>query len=86
MAKVCLSAPCSLPAKPRQTGCSVQGYPGSLTATVIYLLTASNELRISMEASTTAATRVNLAQHTYFNLNGQETGSTVLNHDVTIKA
>lgn len=63
-----------------------EGYPGSLTATVIYLLTASNELRISMETSTTAATPVNLAQHTYFNLNGQETGSTVLNHDVTINA
>jgi len=53
---------------------------------VIYLLTASNELRISMEASTLAATPVNLAQHTYFNLNGQETASTVLNHDVSINA
>ncbi|KAL0030465.1 hypothetical protein WJX79_007594 [Trebouxia sp. C0005] len=63
-----------------------EGYPGSLTATVIYLLTASNELRISMEASTLAATPVNLAQHTYFNLNGQETASTVLNHDVSINA
>jgi len=57
-----------------------------LTATVIYLLTSSNELRINMDASTTAATPVNLAQHTYFNLNGQETGSTVLNHDVAINA
>jgi len=64
----------------------LQGYPGSVTATVIYLLTASNELRISMEASTLAATPVNLAQHTYFNLNGQETASTVLNHDVSINA
>lgn len=63
-----------------------EGYPGSLTATVIYLLTASNELRISMEATTLAATPVNLAQHTYFNLNGQETASTVLNHDVSINA
>ena len=64
----------------------LQGYPGSVTATVVYLLTASNELRISMEASATAPTPVNLAQHTYFNLNGQGTQSTILNHDVTINA
>lgn len=61
-----------------------EGYPGSLTATVIYLLTHTNELRISMEASTAAPTIVNMAQHTYFNLNGQDTASTVLNHDVAI--
>ena len=57
-----------------------------MTATVYYLLTTSNELRISMEGSTAAPTIVNMAQHTYFNLNGQGSASTVLNHDVTINA
>ncbi|KAL3151876.1 hypothetical protein ABBQ38_012837 [Trebouxia sp. C0009 RCD-2024] len=63
-----------------------EGYPGSLTATVTYLLTSNSELRINMEGSSQAPTPLNLAQHTYFNLNGQHTASTVLNHDVTIQA
>ena len=64
----------------------LQGYPGNLDASVTYLLTADNELQITMEATTDAATPVNLAQHTYFNLNGVDTASTILNHDAQINA
>lgn len=66
--------------------CSLQGYPGNLVATVTYLLTADNELQITMEATTDAATPVNLAQHTYFNLNGASSASDILNHAAQINA
>lgn len=64
----------------------MQGYPGNLTETVTYLLTADNELEITLEATTDAATPINLAQHTYFNLNGVQNTFTILNHYVQINA
>ena len=63
---------------------NLQGYPGNLVASVTYLLTADNELQINMTATTDAASPVNLAQHTYFNLNGVSTASTILNHEAKI--
>ena len=58
----------------------MQGFPGNLTAVVTYLLTDNNEMQITIEATTDAPTPVNLAQHTYFNLNGVNSTSTILNH------
>ncbi|MEM0983789.1 MAG: aldose epimerase family protein [Planctomycetota bacterium] len=52
-----------------------QGYPGRLMAQATYLLTERNELVIEFEASTSAPTLVNLAQHTYWNLAGHDAGS-----------
>ena len=69
---------------PAVVACNVQGYPGNLVASVTYLLTADNELQISMTATTDAASPVNLAQHTYFNLNGISTASNILNHEAQI--
>ena len=48
-----------------------QGYPGTLTATVTYTLTDSNEVTITYGAVTDATTIVNLVNHTYFNLAGK---------------
>lgn len=62
-----------------------EGYPGKLTATVIYTLTQRNELRIEMSATTEAPTVVNLAHHTYWNLAGHGSGD-VLGQELTIQA
>jgi aldose 1-epimerase len=47
-----------------------QGYPGRLTATCRYVLAAPATLRVELSAVTDAPTIVNLAHHSYFNLDG----------------
>jgi len=61
-----------------------EGYPGNLKATVTYLLTNRNELRIEYEATTDKATPVNLTHHGYFNLTGGERD--ILGHVLTLNA
>lgn len=58
---------------------ALQGFPGNLNVTATYTLNDNNELRLAMEATTDKATPINLAQHSYFNLNGQAR-DTILNH------
>ena len=60
-----------------------EGFPGALTAKVVYTLTDQNELKIDYSATTDKPTVVNLTNHSYFNLAG--TG-TILGHEVTILA
>lgn len=60
------------------------GYPGNLTATVSYLLTADNALEVSYEATTDKKTVVNLTQHTYFNLSGD--AKSILDHKLMLNA
>ena len=62
-----------------------EGYPGTLTATVTYSVSASNALTVDYEATTDRATPVNLTQHTYFNLAGEGAGD-ILGHVLTIDA
>ncbi|MFP4499797.1 MAG: aldose epimerase family protein [Candidatus Hydrogenedentota bacterium] len=62
-----------------------EGYPGTLDATVTYLLTNADELKIHYEATTDAPTVVNLTNHSYFNLDGAEAGP-ILDHEVMINA
>jgi aldose 1-epimerase len=62
-----------------------EGFPGNLKVKVIYKLTEDNALKISYEASTDKSTVINLTNHAFFNLNGENSGS-ILNHRVQIKA
>lgn len=60
-----------------------EGYPGNLTATVVYQLTDDNELLVRFHAVTDKPTPVNLTQHAYFNLAG---GGDILGHELEIHA
>jgi aldose 1-epimerase len=62
-----------------------EGYPGELTAHVTYRLDNDDTLSIEYEATTTAPTPVNLANHAYFNLTGDPT-RTILDQTLQINA
>ncbi len=63
-----------------------EGYPGNLSVGLVYRLTADNALEIEYEATTDAATPVNLTNHSYFNLRGEGSGETVLEHELKLSA
>lgn len=64
-----------------------EGFPGTLSVTMIYRLTDDNEFVIEYEAVTDKTTIVNLTNHAFFNLAGISNPTpTILNNVVTINA
>jgi len=60
------------------------GFPGNLTVKVKYTL-QGNTLRLDYSETSDKATVVNITNHSYFNLNGDDQG-TILNHTIEINA
>ncbi|GAB6855099.1 aldose epimerase family protein [Asaia astilbis] len=52
-----------------------QGFPGALTTTVTYTLDENNALSLHYQATTDAPTVLNLTNHSYWNINGEGSGS-----------
>ena len=60
-----------------------EGYPGNLAVVVEYRLSEDGDLSVQYEATTDAATPINLTHHAYFNLAG---AGDVLGHDLRLAA
>ncbi|MCK9269383.1 MAG: aldose epimerase family protein [Bacteroidales bacterium] len=60
-----------------------EGYPGNLQLKITYTLTNCNELKIDYSATTDAPTILNLTHHSYFNLDGHNSGA-ILDHKLQI--
>ncbi len=62
-----------------------QGYPGNLKMSVTYSLSEDGSLKLHYEGEADADTIFNPTNHSYFNLNGEGSG-TILNHRMQIFA
>ncbi|KAH0952046.1 hypothetical protein HN011_007404 [Eciton burchellii] len=76
-------------------GCSVvmsylsedgeEGYPSAVLTTVRFKLTPDNKLEISIRATTTGSTIVNISHGSLFNLAGHDTGQKeLMNHEISL--
>lgn len=63
-----------------------EGYPGALTVTATYTLDDKGALSITYRATTDAPTIVNLTGHAYFNLGGEASGRSIMDHRIMIPA
>ncbi|AMA57334.1 aldose epimerase family protein [Bradyrhizobium sp. CCGE-LA001] len=61
-------------------------YPGRLDVRLTYRVTGPTELSLTMEARTDRPTIVNLTNHSFFNLEGATSGTTILDHELTVAA
>ena len=62
-----------------------QGFPGACFVRVMYSLTTDNEIVLRYYARSDAPTPVNLTNHTYFNLAGEDSGL-ILDHSLQLFA
>lgn len=62
-----------------------QGFPGTLDIRVTYQLTEENALVIRYDGVTDKDTIINMTNHSYFNLNGHDSGD-ILNHGLNLNA
>lgn len=62
-----------------------EGFPGNKEIDVTYAINDNNELTVSYRAITDKDTYINLSNHTYFNMNGEGSGS-ILDHQLQIFA
>ncbi len=62
-----------------------EGFPGNVSVKVTYTLTRDNSIKIHYEAESDADTVLNLTNHTYFNLNGHNSGN-ILNHSIWLNS
>lgn len=62
-----------------------EGFPGTLTAKVVFTLTENDALRVRITASTDKPTVVNMTYHSYFNLSGDPNIS-ILNEELMVNA
>lgn len=60
-----------------------QGYPGNLDVEVTYMLTEEGELILTYHGVSDKDTIINLTNHSYFNLNGHDSGD-ILGHEVML--
>lgn len=63
-----------------------QGFPGELQAEVRYILTDNNGVEIHYRTEVSETCPVNLTNHAYFNLAGEDSARTVLEHDLQLAA
>ncbi|EET59382.1 aldose 1-epimerase [Marvinbryantia formatexigens DSM 14469] len=62
-----------------------QGFPGNFDVTVAYTLTEDNAVKITYDGKTDRDTIANMTNHSYFNLEGHDSGS-ILDHILWIDA
>ncbi len=63
-----------------------EGFPGALAVAVTYTLDEDDSLTLHTVATTDRPTVLNLSNHTYFNLAGEASGRSALDHILTIHA
>jgi aldose 1-epimerase len=61
-----------------------EGYPGTISVRVTYLLSGEGSLHVRYHATTSRPTIINLTQHSYFNL--AASGGDVLGHELMVNA
>lgn len=63
-----------------------QGFPGNADVSVTYTLTEDDEVKIQYLGKSDADTILNMTNHSYFNLEGHDSGEDVLNHMLWLDA